>query len=381
LTFNWLLDYLSKWYLDLGLREFSTSNWSIKKYYIFYGVLKSITFAENEHMKVAFYLSGTRKKNLYCRVSDGKERFTLSLGKNVEIDQWDQETESPKADFDLAEDLKGFKSYLEQKYHELKLNAKQSEVLPLLKAEAIKLFNNQNEPKEEDWIAARARLHDLKHAHPAENYLKAFLKFSGAKMNEIKYKPIGGHMLVLYEDTTYMISHGDDFKEDYKHYFEKESYDEIYTETPAQMWDHFLSEVCPFETDELMVELYRAWHIYWDKKRDEIKGGEQRYERFRTDAFRDLQIFFQTLQVNSAKAIENASSINDLQLIPLIAMTVYESYDDKDEFYAECVTFIEEYGSDYITGGDTFEVIGIDEDNDHSDEWYYVYNPMFEFDD
>jgi hypothetical protein len=250
-----------------------------------------------------------------------------------------------------------------------------------LKTEAIKLFNNQNEPKEEDWIAARAKLHDLKHAHPTENYLKAFLKFSGAKMDEIKYKPIDSHMLILYEDMTYMISHGDDFKEDYKHYFENERYDEIYTQTPAELWGHFLTEVCPFETDELIVEVYRSWCIYWDARRDKIKGGEQRYERMRTEAFRDLQVFLQTLQVNPANAIKNASSIDDLQLIPLIAMAIYESYEDKDEFYDECVSFIEEYGEDYITHGDTFESIGIDEDDDDSDEWYYIYNPMFEFED
>src|SRR5258705_10526884 len=130
-------------------------------------------------MKITFYLSGNRKKNLYCRVSDGKERFTLSLGKSIEVDQWDEEKEGPKNDFDLAEDLKGIKGYLEQKYHELKLNAKQKEILPLLKVESIKLFNNQNEPQEEDWLAARAKLRDLKHAHPSANYVKAFLKFSG----------------------------------------------------------------------------------------------------------------------------------------------------------------------------------------------------------
>lgn len=219
-----------------------------------------------------------------------------------------------------------------KKYHELKLNAKQSEVLPMLKAEAIKLFNNQNNPSEEDWVAARARLHDLKHIHPTENYLKAFLKFSGANIDEIKYKPLGGHMLVLHDDVTYIIFYGDDFKEEYKHYFEKESYSEIYTETPAELWGYFLTDICPFETHELMVEIYRAWRIYWDAQRDEIKGGEQRYERFRTEAFQDLQVLFHVLQVNPANAVESASAIDDSQLVPIIAMMIYKSYEDKNGF-------------------------------------------------
>ena len=75
---------------------------------------------------------------------------------------------------------------------------------------------------------------------------------------------------------------------------------------------------------------------------------KQRYERFRTEAFQDLQVFFHVLQVNPINAVESASGINDLQLVPLIAMMIYESYEDKNEFYNECLSFIEEHGADII---------------------------------
>lgn len=343
---------------------------------------KDITFVKNYKMKMVFYLNENRQKNLYCRVSDGKERFTISLGRTVDTNIWDEQSGMPKAsaDFDLSDDLQEYRKYLEEKYHELKLDGK-IPVLPLLKNEALKLLEDDSEDNASEWREIRVKLHDLKHIHPAENYIKAFLKFSGAKRKDIQYKPLSGHMLILYEDTTYMISHSGDFKEQYKHYFESSSYDEIYTATPAQLWDFFLTEINPMEADELTTEIYGEWRVYWQEMKERIRGGEQRYERMKTESFRDLQVFFQTLQVNPVYAVKNASAINDIELLPLIAMAVYNSYEDKNEFYDECITFLTDYGEDYLTHGDTFETVCIDETDDDSDEWYYIYNPMFEFND
>jgi hypothetical protein len=334
-------------------------------------------------MKVVFFLNEGRQKNLYCRVSDGKERFTISLGKTIESKDWDNEEGMPKSssDIDIYFGLKEFKEYLEKKYYELKANSKLEDVLTVLKKEAAKLFSTTDDSTEEHWDNARAKLHDIKHQHPIKNYIDAFLKFSGANRKDIRHKPLDGHILIEYEDITYMISHTDDFIEEYKHYFEKESYDEIYTQTPHELWDYLLKETTSLGADELIVEVYRAWRVYWRAQRDEVVGGERRYEMMKNEAFQELQVLFQTINIDMSNAISNANSINDIGLIPVIAMALYNQYENKAEFYEECVSYITEYGEDYLTHGDTFEAVCIDENDESSDEWYYIYNPMFGFND
>jgi hypothetical protein len=53
-----------------------------------------------------------------------------------------------------------------------------------------------------------------------------------------------------------------------------------------------------------------------------------------------------------------------------MAMAIYNYYNDKDDFYSECLSYIAGCGGDYLTYGDTFESICIDEDDEQSEEWY-----------
>ena len=56
-------------------------------------------------MKVAFYLNENRKKNLYCRISDGVERVTFSLDYCVDAKKWDPKKEEFKWD-SIKDELK-----------------------------------------------------------------------------------------------------------------------------------------------------------------------------------------------------------------------------------------------------------------------------------
>lgn len=216
-----------------------------------------------------------------------------------------------------------------------------------------------------------------------KNYLKAFLKFSNANLDELRYKTFDGHLLVEYDGETYMVSHTNDFKNDYKHYFEKNSYMEIYTQTPEQLWNYFLNEVSDLKIDDLIIEIFRSWQTYWVAQKDEIKGGEKRYERMRNESHQGLQVFFKTLQINKTNAIKNTTAIDDTQLIPILAIAFYNQYNDhdKDIFYEKCIRYIIKNGKEIITDGDTFQCVRLHDESSNSDESYYIYNPMYEFDD
>lgn len=41
-------------------------------------------------MTIAFYLNNERKQNLYCRISEGKERAVFSLGYKVDNKDWNK---------------------------------------------------------------------------------------------------------------------------------------------------------------------------------------------------------------------------------------------------------------------------------------------------
>jgi hypothetical protein len=214
-----------------------------------------------------------------------------------------------------------------------------------------------------------------------KNYLQAFLKFSNANLNELRYKPFDGHLLVEYEGETFMVSHANDFKNDYKFYFEHLSYSEIYTQTPEQLWNYFLNELCDLEIEDLIVEIFRSWETYWVAQKNEIKGGKKRYELMRNESFQGLQVFFKTLQINKTNAIKNTTAIDDTELIPIIAVTFYNQYNDKDLFYEVCIRYIISNGKEIITDGETFQCVCIQNESSNSEECYYIYNPMFEFND
>ncbi|WP_158085182.1 hypothetical protein [Niastella vici] len=44
--------------------------------------------------------------------------------------------------------------------------------------------------------------------------------------------------------------------------FEKNSYIEICTQTPEQLWNYFLNEVCDLKIDDLIIEIFRSWQTY-----------------------------------------------------------------------------------------------------------------------
>ncbi|HEY4286964.1 MAG TPA: hypothetical protein VGN00_07680 [Puia sp.] len=133
------------------------------------------------------YLTPGRKKNLYCRISDGKERVTFSLEYAVDPQKWDSKKEILDDEDVHYYTLLQLKDRLNKKYHALKTDGKES-VLNLLKNEVDSLMAGNG-------LEGLARsLFDFENkgsgVPPYDDFIKAFEKHSGLTKSEFKVQPL-----------------------------------------------------------------------------------------------------------------------------------------------------------------------------------------------
>ena len=208
-------------------------------------------------------------------------------------------------------------------------------------------------------------------------HVQAFLQFSGASEKDIRYKTIDRHYLIEHKGTTYLISSPEDFKETYKSFFEEKSYDEIYTEIPEQLWHYMLNDYVEIEPHKFIVEMYRQWKIYWSETKKSDIPNENWYKELREQSWKDLLIFIEAYKLDT-NSIMDCTGINDIEFVPLVAMTIKEQFENVDEFLDNAVETLVENCGQYITMGDTFERSSVKVGNELTE--FYIYNPMFEFD-
>jgi hypothetical protein len=213
--------------------------------------------------------------------------------------------------------------------------------------------------------------------HPIEQYIKAFIQYTGASKKDFEYKRLANHVLFQHEGITCLISHFDDVKEDYRHYFEKRSYDEIYTETPQPLW-HAMIQHLNIPAREMILGIYKEWVIYWSEERNkETPPVGERYERLRSRSWEDLQVLFETIKVDKDNVVESALKIEEVDLVPIIALMIKRQYDDFEIFLDECVELLVEEFGECVTMGETFDEIILE--SGKKDELFYIYNPIYEF--
>lgn len=213
--------------------------------------------------------------------------------------------------------------------------------------------------------------------HPTEQYVEAYMRYSGALEIDLKYKRLDTHVLLLHKGVTYQISHRDDFKDNYRHYFSG-SYDEIYTETPEPLWEAMINHEIAMSEKDMIIEIHRQWYIFWEKQRDEIKGGKERYEEFRRRSWEDLQILIEAIKLDRNDIVRSAERIEGLIFIPLVAMMIMDQFDDYEDFLDTSIELLLTEFSEFVTYGETFKEITIKTKEGGTEE-FFIYNPQFEF--
>ncbi|OLY91200.1 hypothetical protein SAMN05444008_11274 [Cnuella takakiae] len=216
----------------------------------------------------------------------------------------------------------------------------------------------------------------MKQERPPKFYIKAFEEFIGKKLQkgEYKYERIEGHTDLLYEGVTYRISSYEDLVQDFTQYFERESYDEITTQVPEQLWDLMLDQVEGYSSGQIIVGIYKAWRGYWYNERDRFKDPET-FKRSKQESFEDLQVLIEAYKEDTDKLVEFAYAISDFVILPCIAMFIKSTYDDLESFVEDSVTILMSECGEYLTMGETFEEIYLPEAENEISH-FIIYNPV-----
>jgi hypothetical protein len=313
-------------------------------------------------MKIAYYLNEGRKKNLYCRITDGSERITFSLDQTIDPKEWNERKEEINDEYVHHFTLSSLKHHLSKLYHQLKAENKEK-ILPMLKTEAESLmdgiglkgidrnlFNKENDqygvPNYDDFIAA-------------------FEKYSGLTNDQYKVETLGSLLHIHTEDQVYEMDTYHGLTERIDSFIKERSYDEIYTMTDGRIWSTIYIDLGGIPKHEFIPVMYREWLRKWQDTYIEIKKEVGRTDHLleqQTSSWRALQVFMECFE-GAGDAIELAINVNDLELCPLAIITMMKHFDADDCYLQYCE---EEF---YSYGG--WESISLrDEEDEYEDEEY-----------
>jgi len=319
-------------------------------------------------MRIAFYLVPGRKKNLYCRISDGKERITFSLEYAVDPEEWDGKNEMLDNEDVQYYTLSELKSRLTKKYHLLKTEAKEN-ILTLLKNEAESLMSGNGL---EGISKSVFDLENKDKGVPAyDDFVKAFEKHSGLKKGEYKIQPLDELIHFHTENDEFVIDTYQGLHARLKGYVERNSYDEIYTQTESWIWSDIYIDA-GIEKHKFMPVLLANWENIWLEKYRNIKervGHTSHLDEMKASSWRGVQVFMGCYD-DAGDIIELALKIDEMDLYPLCVITMLKIF-NADVCY-------QEYCEYEFEQPEIWESIVLD-DNDENYNGPYFYIKSYEF--
>ena len=292
-------------------------------------------------MKITYYLNQERKKNLYCRISDGMERATFSLEHIIDPENWDSKRSEVKFDDFYYFALCEFKQYMETRFYELK-SEKRSEVLSILKNEAQTFLDGSG-------IEGIARnMFDYFHKETGlpkyDEFVKAFQKFSGLKREEFRVQTVDSQVHFHTADKEYVVDTYEGMTHELKKMIENRSYDDLLLGTSPDIWNEIYLDP-GIEKSRFMPVMLNEWKIYWSEKYKEIEqrvGSTNHLNVCKEESWRALQVFMSCYD-NTADIIKLACDIDEQELFPIAVITMLSKY-DPDTCYSEYCEF-EFFGS------------------------------------
>lgn len=219
----------------------------------------------------------------------------------------------------------------------------------------------------------------MRYKHPAREYLAAFVQHAGCTLGEVQAKRHQSHVIVVYEGATYQVSHADDFKDDLQDYFERHSYEEIYSEVHTDLWDKMVRERPGTSVEQWIVLLYQEWRLYWHY-RHELMDNERWYYLQKEDSWKDLQVLFEVLKQDKYSVSRYAEAIEAVDLVPIVAMAIQKQYDDPEEFLQTCVEHLIDNGEQWLSMDGCWAAVDVP-DAHRAWQTYYIYGPSVEYGD
>ena len=333
--------------------------------YIYVIILKYTTI-----MKVAFYLNENRKKNLYCRISDGVERVTFSLDYCVDAKKWDPKKEEFKWDSikdELTMDectcnniLLSFRRYLNARYQELK-NDNKSDILSILKNESLSFLSDGGlqgiEKNVFNFFNKGTNIPDY------EDFVKAFEKYSKLTRKDFTIHAEGTEIYFHTKDESYVMDSYEGQTKRLKNIIENDLYDEIFTETELNIWSEIYLDA-GIEKHVFLPEMLKNWEGFWDKKYNDIKlrmGKTDRLDEMKKRSWRMFQVYMECYD-GHGDSIRLASDIDYMELYPISVITMMNIF-NADVCYSE-------YCEHKFYGSEEWESVSLDEEDMNAPVFY-----------
>lgn len=270
----------------------------------------------NEIMKATYYLNESRKKNLYCRINDGKERVTFSLDYTVDKKEWDLRNETVKFENEYYYVISNFKNYLNEKYEEFRQGGK-DEILDRLKNEALSLTEDCGI----EGIAKKLfNYYNKKHDIPQyDDFIKAFEKYSNLGKEEYRVQTIGTVIHFHTKKTIYEMNTYEGKTAELKSIIENRYYSEIYTQTNKNIWSEIYLDGGlgnTFSKGDFLPSVLNEWEIYWSETYQDVKeknGKTDHLNSMKEDSWRRFQVFMECYNYDG-DAIKLSCKIDDMIL-------------------------------------------------------------------
>ena len=345
-------------------------------------------------MKIVYYLDldegKKKKKNLYCRISDGTEQVTFSMGYEVDPKKWDSHIGELDWEDVHHETLEYFRDYLIEKYEELK-NEGKAEALAQLKNEALLLTQESGI----DGIAEKMFDYNYKEQDlpKYKDFIQAFEKFSKLKKGAYKVEIVDNEMRFhtndkkVYEADTY---EGLTFR--LKTAIKSRCYEEIIMVTNNSIWNEIYIDE-GIEKHKFLPVMLKEWRIFWDQELrfDSKKAGaneemEENGETEENEENEELENFWQAGQIENLKKLKQESwenlqlfmacyddtgdiiqlafDIDDTGLYPIAVITMLNIFAPEVCYTEYCeLEFTEENGWESIFFDEEDEEMGEEEDS------------------
>lgn len=316
-------------------------------------------YINTKAMKISYYLNEGRKKNLYCRISDGTERVTFSLDYAVSPENWNSKKEEVNDEDIYYFTLSDFKKYLYKRYQYLK-NEEKANILSILKNEALEILDDSGIEG-----IARKMFDDTNEIYGLPKYdefVLAFEKYSNLKKRSYKIETVGSVIHFHTNDNIFEVDSYEGKTAFLKSIIDGKSYDEIFTETNENIWSEIYIDA-GIEKHIFLPKMLWEWESYWDKVYKDVKesvGKTDHLDEMKQSSWRQFQVFMECYD-DCGDIIKLAYDIDDEGLYPISVITMLNIFDAES-----CYTEYCEYEFDMSE----WEAISLDDENDNSPVFY-----------
>jgi hypothetical protein len=206
---------------------------------------------------------------------------------------------------------------------------------------------------------------------PLTEYIEAFARYAPWANKVFHTRAFGQHALINDGSYVYQVSHFDDLIADYAVFFNAEP-GMIYTEFPAALWSTFLKEKLSLSNEDLVIDLYRAWQLFWDKQVSWFNDNEL-FESAKAASYRHFNRLA-AIEDGTERLLELAATLDETVFLPVIALAVKYQYAHEAEFFRECVSLMSEKFADQFGDGLIFIKVKPDGYSPAEKHTFFIYS-------